>query len=261
MFSSGCSPAQTIYFPFCWCVADHKCWGCTKPEQIIWKGSPPLQYRSVIMFFIGFCSQWCTKVSVWEMQLFQCCLSDTVKILCWFTEPQHWSPCRPACRCVRDHLNPPGWKKRTVLFSEAWEPFPPFKTLFQPLWPFGKVPDGPLPNCVCVVCVFMCSVVGWWKCEYVCVVTLQPLNCAPFIGWCVLSMSHPYLIAEKRKHCEAFGFHSHWQEGKGWEHQPARVLSPRHCFNVGQGVTSTNTTCQYQRVHSYVWISFLSIFI
>lgn len=63
-------------------------------------------------------------------------------------------------------------------------------------------------------------------------VTLQPLKCAPFFGSCVFveGLSHPQLKADQEKRCETFCSHSHWQEGKGWEHQRARLLSPCSLF-------------------------------
>lgn len=76
-----------------------------------------------------------------------CCVVN-VSNLCW-------PPCGASCCCgaiqtsERQNLNLQGRKKKRVLFSEAWEPVSPLKTLFQP---FGIVPDGLLPNCACVVC-------------------------------------------------------------------------------------------------------------
>ena len=117
------------------------------------------------------------------------CQIQCLDRVCWITGPQHQSPCGPACCCGAIQQSVNGAfkstmlekKKETVLFSEAWEPFPPLKTLVQPLWPFGNLPDGPLPNCTCAGCVYVQHSKAI-ECEYVCFVAVQPLNCALFLG-------------------------------------------------------------------------------
>lgn len=144
---------------------------------------------------------------------------------------------------VREHLNPPCWrgKKRTVLFSWAWEPFPSLETLIQPLWTLGTIPLTTLSPTGFALCVSTraCSNIAT----------------APFPKgrW-----SPSRAAVEGRKHCEEFSFHSCWQEGKGWEHQQAWVLSPSHCFNVGEGAAGgSKTTWQRQHLCTYhIWAAF-----
>ena len=118
--------------------------------------------------------------------------------VCWVTEPQHRSPCGPACCCGAIQLSVKGafkstmlegGKKKTVLFSQAWEPSPPLKTLVQPLWPFGNLPDGPLPNCVCAVCVYVqhSRAMEVWVCVFCSSVT--PQLCTFLRGGCELLVS------------------------------------------------------------------------
>lgn len=109
-------------------------------------------------------------------------------------------------------------KKRQFLFSQAWEPFPPLKTLIQPLWTLGTIPLTTLSPTGFALCAFTRA--------------CRNIATAPFpMGWWIPGQS----IVEGRKHCEEFCFHSYWQEGKGWEHQQAWVLSPSSLFQRGRG--------------------------
>lgn len=121
-------------------------------------------------------------------------------------------------------------KNKAVLFSEAWEPSPPLRTLFPTtlaFWPTSLKAHYPTAF---MLCVFIRSVKGH-ACAGVCVCCkIGP----PFLrGGVYCWRAGVGWLVEERKHCEAFCFHSRWQEGKGWEHH--QVLSPRSLFQRGRG--------------------------
>lgn len=143
----------------------------------------------------------------------------------WFTD---WSP------CVREHFNPPCWKKKKEesLYLRGLGTPPPPPSLRPSSNHSVLLATSLMAHCptAFVLCVY----VG----VCVCCNIATPRLCTFLRVACIAAgrgvVSHPYSTAIERKHCEAFCFPSLGQEGKGWEHQQVWVLSLRSLFQCGR---------------------------
>lgn len=150
-----------------------------------------------------------------------------------------FSTCFEWCLTLGLHMD---WPSAVERYSRLWGAFKStmLKKEFCSCRPGNHFPLlRPLSNHFGLLATFLTA---HSLCRDVLCVCLYAVECAccnsailrPYIffglvcGW--VGVSHPDLKAVERKLCEAFCFRSHWQEGKGWERQPAQMLSPRSLF-------------------------------
>ena len=165
---------------------------------------------------------------------------------CWCNEPLLWSPCEPACWCVTAWEQAFEKRKKKSFVLRGLRTISPSQDPLSTTLAFWQLPLWPITGFVCN------KLFSMWA------VTLQPLECAPIEGCCVLlnGVESPYLTDE-RKQCEAFCFVLIGRKEKAGNTDRPESFHHTHCFNMGEVLKAVEAKRQYQSTAEFVcgaWI-------